>query len=98
MEKVGDENVVVAGAEVVVEGAARTKRVTIGDAGLLGIFLGDFEDGGPVQRGDLNARIIFGGGDAVHAVAGGDVQDLNFGGGIGIDNLGEDACHRTGHG
>src|SRR5262249_15393984 len=87
MEEVGDEDVVVAVAQIGIEGAPGEWGEAVGDTGLLRILLGDFKHGVPVKRSHMNARIVFGNDDAVHAVAGGNVENTNRRGRVATNDL-----------
>jgi hypothetical protein len=69
VEEVGEEDEVVVGAPVGVEGAAGEGLVAVKDAGAAGVVLGDDQDVGPVVGDDGGSGVVAGDGDAEEAVA-----------------------------
>src|SRR3984957_16577683 len=78
VQKIRNQDDVVTGAEIHFERAAGDGRIAIRDAGLRGVFFGDFEHVGPVQAHHFRVRVVLGEGDAVQAMAGRDVQNFNW--------------------
>jgi len=96
--EIGDEDDVVAFAEVGFEGAAGDDVVAVGDSESGCVAGGDGEDGRPIEGGDLGIGELLRGGDAEDAVACGDVEHFMDGVGVAGEDVSDFMGGRKHHG
>ena len=77
VQKIRNQNDVVAGAKIHFKGAAGDGGIAIRDAGLAGVFFRHFQHIRPVQADHFRVRVLLGEGDSVQAMAGGDIEHFD---------------------